>query len=107
MRAPTFKGLEIGSGPVPPNQDNARGYAKIKKDINMETLTKHDLSITVIVTDRESLDNQLDAAVSAIRERSTRERRQGILVTRNAVNEFTVALNDSVPFGMTHENHAW
>ncbi|WP_454700074.1 hypothetical protein [Arthrobacter humicola] len=73
----------------------------------METLTKNDLSINVTVTDRESLDNQLDAAVYALREKSTGERRQGILVTRHAVNEFTVALSDSVPFGMTRENHAW
>ncbi|MDQ0635955.1 hypothetical protein QFZ40_003864 [Arthrobacter pascens] len=73
----------------------------------METLTEHNLSITVVVTDRERLDNQLDAAVRAIRERSTGERRRGILVTRYAANEFKVALSDSVPFGMTHENHSW
>ncbi|UZX04772.1 hypothetical protein F8G81_20870 [Arthrobacter sp. CDRTa11] len=73
----------------------------------METLTEHNPSITVVVTDRESLDSQLNAAVSAIRDRSTGERRRGILVTRHAADEFTVALSDSVPFGMTHENHAW
>jgi hypothetical protein len=75
--------------------------------MNMETDTEHDLSITVRVTDRDSLENELNAAVSALRERATGERRQGILVTRHAANEFTVALSDSVPFGMTQENHAW
>lgn len=75
--------------------------------MNMETFTEHDLSITVIVTDRDSLENQLNAAVSAVRERETGERRRGILVTRHGANEFTVALSDSVPFGMTQENHAW
>ena len=73
----------------------------------METLTEHDVAITVTVTDRFSLENQLDAAVSAVRERTTGERRRGILVTRHGANEFTVALSDSVPFGMTQENHAW
>jgi hypothetical protein len=73
----------------------------------VETLTEHDLSITVIVTDRDSLENQLDAAVSAVRERTPGERRRGILVTRHGANEFTVAFSDSVPFGMTQENHAW
>ncbi|MEV7133227.1 hypothetical protein AB0N24_10120 [Arthrobacter sp. NPDC093128] len=47
----------------------------------METLTEHDLS--------------------------TGERRRGILVTRHGAGEFTVALSDSVPFGLTQENHTW
>ena len=75
--------------------------------MNMKILTEHDLSITVIITDRESLESQLDAAVSAIREGSMAERRWGILVTRHAANEFTVALSESVPFGMIQEHHAW
>jgi AmiR/NasT family two-component response regulator len=73
----------------------------------MKTVIERDLSITVKVTERDSLENQLDAAVSAVRERATGERRRGILVTRHGVNEFTVALSDSVPFGLTQENHAW
>ncbi|QCP00731.1 hypothetical protein FCN77_15505 [Arthrobacter sp. 24S4-2] len=73
----------------------------------METLTEHDLSITVIVTDRDSLENQLNAAVSAVRERAIGEWRRGIVVTRHGASEFTVALSDSVPFGLTQESHAW
>lgn len=75
--------------------------------MNMKTLIEPDLSIAVKVTDRDSLENQLNAAVSALHERAMGERRRGILVTRHSANEFTVALSDSVPFGLTQENHAW
>jgi hypothetical protein len=35
------------------------------------------------------------------------ERSRGILVTRHAVDKFSVALSDTVPFGITHELQAW
>jgi hypothetical protein len=63
--------------------------------------------LTVTVTDRADMDRQLDEAVAVARERGTRGRRQGILVTRHGHDFFTVALSDTVPFGLTREYQDW
>jgi hypothetical protein len=68
---------------------------------------QHDLPLTITVTDRTSMEHQLEAAVSVARERAMHERSRGILVTRHAVDRFSVALSDAVPFGITHELQAW
>jgi AmiR/NasT family two-component response regulator len=75
--------------------------------MNLNNIIEPDLSVAVRITDRDSLENQLDAAVAAVRERATGEKRRGVLVTRHSATEFTVALSDHVPFGLTQENHAW
>ncbi|WP_045732608.1 hypothetical protein [Pseudarthrobacter chlorophenolicus] len=62
--------------------------------------------LTFTVSDRQSMDNQLDAAVSVARKHAM-DSRHGILVTRHGVNKFTVALSDAVPFGITQELQAW
>jgi hypothetical protein len=66
-----------------------------------------DLTLTVTATDRASMDQQLDEAVSFVRAQAMHERRRGILVTRNGHDSFTVALSGTVPFGMTRERQDW
>lgn len=69
--------------------------------------TAIDLPIEVIVTDRASMERQLDEAVTVARTRAMHKGRQGILVTRHAYGSFTVALSDIVPFGLTREHQEW
>lgn len=64
-------------------------------------------ALTVTVRDRASMENQLDAAVSSLRAATAYEGRNGILVTRNGLKEFTVELSETVPFGMTYERQEW
>ena len=63
--------------------------------------------LTFTVTDRQSMDSQLDAAVSVARKQAMAGRQHGILVTRHGADKFTVALSDAVPFGVTREHQAW
>lgn len=63
--------------------------------------------LTLTVADRESMDSQLEAAVTAAKAHAFAEKRHGILVTRHGVDKFTVALSDAVPFGLTREHQAW
>lgn len=63
--------------------------------------------LTLTIDDRQSMDSELDAAVSAAKAHALADRRHGILVTRHAANMFTVALSETVPFGITREHQAW
>lgn len=63
--------------------------------------------LTVTVADRQSMDSELDAAVSAAKAHALAGKQHGILVTRHAADKFTVALSEAVPFGMTREHQAW
>lgn len=72
----------------------------------MRTITP-DLTLAVTVTNRASLERQLDEAVTAARERAMRERCRGILVTRHGPHCFTVELSETVPFGLTRERQNW
>jgi hypothetical protein len=71
----------------------------------METAT--DLIIAVTVTDRAGLDRQLDEAVTVAKAKAMEEKRHGILITRLDYSSFTVALSESVPFGLTREQQKW
>lgn len=66
-----------------------------------------DFPIAVTATDRPSMDRLLDEAVSVARARAMDVGRQGILITRHDYVSFTVALSDSVPFGLTREHQDW
>ena len=66
-----------------------------------------DLPTAVIVTDRASMEQQLDEVVTAARALAMSEGHKGILVTRHDYGSFTVALSDAVPFGLTRELQAW
>ena len=69
-------------------------------------LTPH-VVIEVSATDRKTLDRRLDDAEFLVRQEALRHKRCGVLVTRHGGNRFTVALNDSVPFGQTREHTIW
>lgn len=69
--------------------------------------TTLDLPIAITVTDRASMERQLDEAVAAAMARAMHEGRQGILVTQHDNDSFTVALSDAVPFGLTREHQEW
>jgi hypothetical protein len=63
--------------------------------------------LTLTVADRESMDSELDAAVTAAKAYALAGQRYGILVTRLGANTFTVDLSETVPFGLTREHQAW
>ena len=63
--------------------------------------------LTLTVSDRQSMDSELDAAVAAAKAHALDGKSHGILVTRHGVDTFTVALSDTVPFGLTREQQAW
>jgi hypothetical protein len=63
--------------------------------------------LTLTVADRQSMDTELDAAVTAAKAHALAGRRHGILVTRLGVDTFTVDLSEAVPFGLTREHQAW
>ena len=66
-----------------------------------------DFPLTLTVSDRASMDSELDAAVTAAKAHALAGKSHGILVTRHGVDKFTVALSDTVPFGLTREQQAW
>jgi hypothetical protein len=67
-----------------------------------------DAPITITASSRSELEQRLDDAVSAARQRAvTSGRREGILVTRHDYNVFTVVLDSTVPFGSTVEQEQW
>jgi hypothetical protein len=55
-----------------------------------------DLALALTITDRATMDRELDEAVSAIMA-TAMSKRLGVLVTRRGPDSFTVALSDSVP----------
>jgi hypothetical protein len=69
--------------------------------------TTIDFPIAVNVTDRASMELQLDQAVTIAKTQAMHEGRQGILVTRHDYNSFTVDLSGAVAFGRTREHRDW
>ncbi|MBT2564923.1 hypothetical protein J7I84_00170 [Arthrobacter sp. ISL-85] len=63
--------------------------------------------LTLTVSDRHSMDSELDAAVAAAKAHAFDGKRYGILVTRHGADKFTVDLSETVPFGLTREHQAW
>ena len=64
--------------------------------------------ITVRASSRGELEQKLEHAVSAARNKSLAlGKREGILVTRHDFNVFTVSLSATVPFGTTLEREDW
>lgn len=64
-------------------------------------------SVTITVTDRASLERQLDSAIAAALPNALSSKRHGILVTRHSVEKFTVAFSELVPYGETMERSDW
>lgn len=69
--------------------------------------TNFDLTIGITATDRASMEQQLNEAVTVASSMAMHERRRGILITRHSYSSFTVALSDAVPFGLTREHQDW
>lgn len=59
--------------------------------------------LIVSVADRDSMEQELDAAVSTLQANAAHHGKRGILVTRHTSGSFTVAFSDDVPFGLTRE----
>ena len=59
--------------------------------------------IDIHVTSRHALDEHLEAAVKDLQELAMLTGAHGILVTRHRPGNYTAALSDQVPFGMTRE----
>lgn len=59
------------------------------------------------VSDRSTMELQLEEAVDAARLKAMQHRTCGILVTRHDYTRFTVELSPEVPFGITREHQAW
>jgi len=69
--------------------------------------TTVDFPITVVATDRASMERQLDEAVATALTQAMHEGARGILVTQHDNDSFTVDLSDAVPFGLTREHKEW
>jgi hypothetical protein len=59
--------------------------------------------IDINVTSLKTLEERLEAAVKHLQEAAMLTRRHGILVTRNRAGNYTAALSEHVPFGITRE----
>ena len=59
--------------------------------------------VEVRVTEPNRLDELLDHAEAKLRKAAMTQRCAGILVTRHEPGRYTLALNEAVPFGETHE----
>ena len=60
-------------------------------------------SIDIHVTSRHALDEHLEAVVNDLQELAMLPGSHGILVTRHGPGNYTVALSEQVPFGVTRE----
>jgi hypothetical protein len=67
----------------------------------MNTTTAEVLEVKVDTA--QQLEERLNAAVRNLQDVATRTGAHGILVTRLNPGHYTVALSDSVPFGVTRE----
>jgi len=59
--------------------------------------------INIQVKDRSVLDDSLNAAVKDLQHIAMVSGTQGIIVTRNGPGDYTAALTDKVPYGITRE----
>ena len=59
--------------------------------------------LTVVVDSAHELDSALGSAINTLQARAIANPRCGILVTREEPGQYRVALDESVPFGVTHQ----
>jgi hypothetical protein len=52
---------------------------------------------------RDTVENDLNAAVETARGQAMKESRHGILVTRHGYTSYRIAVSRDVPYGQTHE----
>lgn len=72
----------------------------------MESQTPEVRSIHLTFSTAEEVHDGLDSAVNELIEAAVEDGNCGILVTRHEPGAYTVALDDSVPFGETYEDIA-
>ncbi|MBT2594145.1 hypothetical protein [Arthrobacter sp. ISL-72] len=72
----------------------------------METQTTDARSIHLTFSTAEEIHTGLESAVNELIEAAVEEGNCGIRVTRHEPGAYTVALDDSVPFGETYEDIA-
>lgn len=58
-------------------------------------------------TTRRGLEEQLEEAVWQLQQLARHTKAHGILVTRHRHDHYTVALSETVPYGMTQELDQW
>jgi hypothetical protein len=63
-------------------------------------------SLTVHVDSARELDSALSSAIGTLQQHAVANPCCGILVTREAAGEYRVALDESVPFGVTQQRCA-
>jgi hypothetical protein len=71
------------------------------------TQTAARLVLEVTAADRITLDRQLDHAEFLAQQAAMKDRTGGVLITRHSPDRFTVAVSESVPFGVTRELSSW
>lgn len=59
--------------------------------------------IDIHATTRQTLDDELEAAVRDLQKEALQTRTRGILITRHQPGHYTAELSDQVPFGITRE----
>jgi hypothetical protein len=69
--------------------------------------TVADTLVEIRVSDKDSMDHCLNAAVERMIEVALQGPKHGIRVTRLGAGHFTVGLSDAVPFGRTEQRDAW
>ncbi|MFF1385110.1 hypothetical protein ACFVWT_16230 [Arthrobacter sp. NPDC058288] len=72
----------------------------------LETQTTNARSIRLTFSTVEEVHDGLDSAVKELIEAAVEDGNCGIRVTRHEPGAFTVALDESVPFGETYEDIA-
>jgi hypothetical protein len=63
-------------------------------------------ALTVVVNSAHEVDSALGHAIGTLQAHAASSPCCGILVTREAAGEYTVALDESVPFGVTQQRCA-
>ncbi|GAB3272250.1 hypothetical protein GCM10027449_08670 [Sinomonas notoginsengisoli] len=63
-------------------------------------------ALTVVVRSAHELDSALGSAIGTLQQHAVASRCCGILVTREDAGQYTVTLDESVPFGLTQERCA-
>jgi hypothetical protein len=66
----------------------------------------HHRSVSVVIDHAHELDAALGSAIETLQQSAVAHPCCGILVTREAAGQYTVAHDPSVPFGVTHERIA-
>lgn len=71
------------------------------------TKTAGPLVLEVTADDNATLHRRLDRAEILAQQAAMNDRTGGVLITRHSPGRFTVAVSESVPFGLTREQSSW